>query len=144
MTQSQADKLAAQEREIHWQVDQMSRDFDATQTRINVIDQTITSDQNELRAIETESLTTDSAGRTVRLPYPQRYYELGQEITSLQAERVTKAAHLDELRRDAKLALQKLPIAKYSGIQKIIDVDGMPVIAPANDPTSQPTSQPAQ
>jgi Flp pilus assembly protein TadD len=145
VSQAQADKLAAQEREIHSQIDDMSRDFDATQARVNVINQTITSDQNEMHAIEVESLTTDSAGRMVRLPYPLRYSELGQEITSLQAELATKQAHLDELRRDAKLALQKMPVTKYSGIQKIIDVDGMPVIAPANDPTTQPAAtQPAQ
>jgi tetratricopeptide (TPR) repeat protein len=144
VSQAQADKLAAQEKEIHSQIDDMSRDFDATQARINVINQTITSDQNEMRAIDVESLTTDSAGRTVRLPYPLRYSQLGQEITSLQTELATKQAHLDDLRRDAKLALQKMPVTKYSGIQKIIDVDGMPVIAPANDPTTQPASQPAQ
>jgi len=144
VSQAEADKLAAQEREIHQQMDDMSRDFDSTQARITVIDQTITADQNEMRAIETESLTTDSSGRVVRLPYPPRYSELGQEIGSLQAERATRVAHLDDLRHDAKLAMQKLPVAKYSGIQKIIDVDGMPVVAFAGDPTSQPASQPAQ
>jgi hypothetical protein len=80
----------------------------------------------------------------VQLPLPQRYYDLGNEITSLQAERPTRVAQQDQLRRDAKVEQQKLPVAKYTGIQKIIDVDGMPVMGPPPPPpTTDPTSQPA-
>ena len=142
VTQAQADKLAAQEKEIRGQIDQMSRDFDSLQARVNAIDRTITEDQNEMRQIDAESLVADSSGKVVRLPYPPRYYDLGREITSLQAERATRIAQEEGLRRDAKVAMQKLPVAKYTGIQKIIDVDGMPVFAPPGDPATQPASQP--
>ncbi len=143
VTQAQADQLAAQEKEIRGQIDQMSKDFDALQARINAIDRTISEDQNELRQIDAETLVTDSSGKTVRLPYPQRYYDVAKDLNSLQAERAARVAQEEGLRRDAKLALQKLPVAKYTGIQKIIDVDGMPVIAPAGDPPASPASQPA-
>lgn len=143
VTQAQADKLAAQEKEIRGQIDQMSKDFDSMQASINAIDRTITADQNEIRQIDAESLATDSSGKVVRLPYPARYYDLGREINSLQAERATRVTQEEGLRRDAKVAMQKLPVAKYTGIQKIIDVDGMPVIAPSGDATAPSTSQPA-
>jgi tetratricopeptide (TPR) repeat protein len=143
VTEAQADKLAAAEKEIRGQIDQMSKDFDSTQARINAIDQTVTEDQNEMRQIDVESVTTDAKGNAYRLPYPQRYYTLGQEITALQAERATRVSQEDRLRRDAKLAMQKLPVSKYTGIQKIIDVDGMPVGTLAADPTTNPATQPA-
>jgi tetratricopeptide (TPR) repeat protein len=144
VTEAQADKLAAQEKEIQSQINQMSKDFDAAQARINTIDQSITQDQNELRQIDAESYATDpTSGKMYRLPYPQRYYDIAHEITSLQTERATRVSQQDQLRRDAKLAMQKLPVTKYSGIQKIIDVDGMPVVMLPAAPAAAPTSQPA-
>jgi tetratricopeptide (TPR) repeat protein len=143
VTEAQGDKLAAAEKEIRSQVDQMSKDFDAVQARINTIDQTITEDQNEMRQIDAECLVSDPNGKVYRIPYPPRYYTLGQEITSLQNERAAKVSQEEKLRRDAKLAMQKLPVAKYTGIQKIIDVDGMPVVMLAPPLGAVPATQPA-
>jgi tetratricopeptide (TPR) repeat protein len=144
VTAAEADRLAAQEKEIQTQLDQMSHQFDALQARINAIDQTISQDQLEIQQIQSTSYARSSTGQVVQLPLPQRYYDLGNEITSLQAERPTRVAQQDQLRRDAKVEQQKLPVAKYTGIQKIIDVDGMPVMGPPPPPpTTDPTSQPA-
>ena len=48
VTDAQADKLAAAEKQVKDQMDQMSRDFDALQSRITQIDRLIQSDQQEL------------------------------------------------------------------------------------------------
>jgi tetratricopeptide (TPR) repeat protein len=144
VTQAEADKLAAQEKDIQSHLDTMSHNFDAIQTRINVIDQTIQADQQEMVQLQSESYARGTTGQVVQLPLPQRYYDLSSEITALQAERPTRVAQQEQLRRDAKVEQQKLPVAKYTGIQKIIDVDGMPVMgSPPPPPTTDPTSQPA-
>lgn len=137
VTQAQADKLQEQEKEIHQQLDQMSHDFDSVQARINQIDRTIAADQQEMNLIDSSTLVQDSSGKIVRLPYPQRYYDLANEITALQAERPTRLAEQDRLRRNAQAVQQRLPVPRYTGIQKIIDVDGMPLPAP---PASQPAA----
>jgi tetratricopeptide (TPR) repeat protein len=142
VTDAEADKLAAQEKEIQSHLDQMSHDFDALTARIASIDRTLASDQQEIVTIQAESVTQDAQGHIIRLPLPQRYYDLGNEITSLQAERASRVSQQEQMRRDAKVEQQKLPVPKYAGIQKIIDVDGMPVMGPP-PPTTQPTSRPA-
>lgn len=129
VTDAQYAKLQEQERQIKDKLDEMSRNYDSVQAGIVGIDRRIRDDQEEMRLIDQATLTTDSEGRVVRLPYPARYYDIRREVAALLSERAARVADLDHLRRDAKAVQQQLPVARYTGIQKIIDADGMPVLA---------------
>lgn len=128
VTDAQYAKLQEQEKQIKDKLDQMSRDYDSVQAGIVGIDRRIKDDQEEMNLIDQSTLTTDREGNVIRLPYPARYFDLRREVASLLSERAARVADLEHLRRDAKVVQQQLPVARYSGIQKIIDADGMPVL----------------
>ncbi len=128
VTDAQYAKLQEQEKQIKDKLDQMSRDYDSVQAEIVGIDRRIKDDQSEMNLIDQSTLTTDREGNVVRLPYPARYFDLRREVASLTSERAARVADLEHLRRDAKVVQQQLPVARYTGIQKIIDADGMPVL----------------
>ncbi len=139
VTEAQYAKLQEQERQIKDKLDQMSRDYDSVQASIVGIDRRIRDDQQEMNLIDQQSLTTDAEGRVVRLPYPARFYDLRRDVAALQSERAARQSELERLRRDAKAVQQQLPVARYTGIQKIIDADGMPVAA-ARAPDTRPAA----
>ena len=123
-------KLQDQEKAIKDKLDVMSQDFDTLAKRITAIDRRIAEDQQELAQIDSQSYAQGADGRFVRLPYPPRYYTVARDIDALKAERADRVADQERLRKAAKQLQQQLPVPKYTGIQKLIDADGMPLPAP--------------
>jgi tetratricopeptide (TPR) repeat protein len=123
-------KLQDQEKAIKDKLDVMSQDFDAVAKRITAIDRRIAEDQQELALIDSQSYAQGADGRFVRLPYPPRYYTVARDIDALKAERADRVADQERLKKAAKQLQQQLPVPKYTGIQKLIDADGMPLSAP--------------
>ncbi|MDB5291128.1 MAG: hhoB [Phycisphaerales bacterium] len=123
-------KLQDQEKAIKDKLDVMSQDFDAVAKRITAIDRRIAEDQQELALIDSQSYAQGADGRFVRLPYPPRYYTVARDIDALKAERADRVADHERLKKAAKQLQQQLPVPKYTGIQKLIDADGMPLPAP--------------
>ncbi|MDB5298733.1 MAG: hhoB [Phycisphaerales bacterium] len=124
-------KLQDAEKAIKDKLDVIANDFDAVTKRIAEIDRRIGADQQELALIDSQSYAQGTDGRFVRLPLPQRYYTVAREIDSLKAERADRLADQDRLKKAAKQLQQQLPVPKYTGIQKLIDADGMPLPAAA-------------
>src|SRR5205814_4915779 len=107
-----------------------------------------------MQEIETNSLVRDSTGQLIRLTYPQSYYTAQSENFRLQSEIKDLKDSMKSMQDEARRVQQQLPIPKYSGIQKLIDVEGTPrigsapaasAIAPKNPETrpSPPVTQPA-
>ena len=123
-------KLQKAEKEIADKLAEMSKEFDAVTIRLAKIDADIDSDERLARRMEADSVGFDSQGRQVRYPLPASYNDLGREVAGLRAERAQRLAQQEQMRRNAKLVQQRLPTPRYSGLQRIIDVEGTPLVGP--------------
>jgi tetratricopeptide (TPR) repeat protein len=122
------DQLQEKEREVEAKIKDLQDEFDGAEGRIEQIDRETEETKRNIRRIEATSYSRDSTGRTTRLAYPRVYYELQRDLQVLKRDRADQVALLDKLRREAKAIRQELPVPRYTGIQRIIDVEGTPLI----------------
>ena len=98
-----------------------------------------------MRRLEANSYTRDFQGQIYQSTLPSTYYQLQDDNTKLQREREEQYSKLERIRREAKTVNNDLPIPKYTGVLRMIDVEGAPTVAPkppATQPTSTTTTQP--
>jgi tetratricopeptide (TPR) repeat protein len=142
VTEKELKKLQDQEKAIKDQIKQMELDFTSVQQRIAALDQQIGAITNEMQLLDSQTYAVNGAGQPVRLPYPPLYFTLGQQLAGLRTERAQRVDDLDRLRKNAKATQAQLPTPKYTGIQKIIDADGLPLPAGAVLPPPPAAPQP--
>jgi tetratricopeptide (TPR) repeat protein len=134
----QIERLRAAEKEILDKLDGLSAEFDATKVRIANIDREIEDNDRAMRRLEATTYARDLNGNFVYVPLPSSYYELQRDGEKLKRERLEQYARLDALRDQAKSVRQQLPIPRYTGMQRVIDVEGAPVMFSVS--TTQPTA----
>jgi len=81
-----------------------------------------------MRRIEATNYGRDAQGRPVRTAMPRIYYDLQRDYNALRQKRADLVAHLDDLRRQAKSVRKELPVPRYTGVQKLIEAEGTPLI----------------
>jgi tetratricopeptide (TPR) repeat protein len=140
VTAADLDKLKAAEAANKSKLDALSVDFDAAQADLTRITQSIADNQATLRRIEAESVRYDASGQLVRLAYPPVYYEIVRDNQKLTADRAGDITKMEQIRTQAKAIQQQLPTPRYTGVQRMIGVEGTP-IAPML-PTTSPSTQP--
>jgi tetratricopeptide (TPR) repeat protein len=131
------DKLQDLERENDAKIKDLEAEFDAAEDKVKRIDEDIAETQRGLRRIEATSYSRDATGRTYRLPYPRVYYDMQRDIQNLRRERADQVALMDKMRREARSLKQQLPVPRYSGTQRLIEVEGTPLI-PMTDGADTP------
>jgi len=136
-------KLKEDEKVIKDQIATMQTDFEAVQKRITALDRQISEIVNEMNLIDAQTYQTGANGQPFRTPYPPIYFTLNQQLGGLRAERSSRVNDLENLRKGAKQAVANLPAPKYSGIQKIVDADGVPLPAGILLPAPLPPPAPA-
>jgi tetratricopeptide (TPR) repeat protein len=144
----QLGELKVAERAVRDKLDALSADFDATKVRINNIDRDVEENERAMRRLEANSYVRDFNGNIYQAVLPSTYYQLQDDNVKLQREREEQYAKLERIRREAKTANQDLPVPKYTGIQRLVEAEGAPIIAPAAPaaaavPATQPAAAPA-
>jgi len=91
---------------------------------------------------------TTPDGRTVQLPLPPAFFQLSQQLATIRQQQGHIQGEINQLRSQAVDVKKKMPEPVYTGIQRIIDADGMPLPAPPQGaaPATQPdaaTTRPA-
>ena len=109
--------------------------------RLNNIDQEIDENDRAMRRLEANSYIRDLSGNIYQAMLPATYYQLQDDQQKLQKERQDQFDRLEKLRAQARAINQDLPVPKYTGIQRLIDVEGTPV-QPPDQPTTKPSSAP--
>lgn len=142
------DKLLSVEAEVKKKLADYQNDFDLTQNRIAAIDQQIADNQRAMREIEQRSYARGIDGTLIRIPYPAAYYDMQREIARLRGERQEMVARLDTLRTAARKVQAEYPVPKYTGVVRMIEEDGVPVVMPdalpaGAPPTAVPPTAPA-
>lgn len=122
------DHLQEMEREIEGKIKDLEAEFERTQDQIELTDSNIAETQRSIRRIEATNYGRDASGRPVKLAYPRIYYELQRDLGDLRQKRLDLTSHLDALRREAKAVRRELPVPRYTGVQRIIETEGTPLI----------------
>lgn len=128
VTGEELDKLQEMEQKVKDKLERLQEEFDATQDRIEQIEDDVADTQRTLRRIEANSYTRDAWGRQVRTPLPRVYYDLADDIQDLKGEREDELRKIDKLRRQAKAVQKELPVPRYSGLQRLFDIDAAPLL----------------
>lgn len=142
VTTAELKKLQADEATIKGQLAAMDNDYNAIAARIAALDQQIVQVDNQMKIIDAQTYQTTASGQVVRLPYPPQWYQLGQQMAQMKTERANLLNQVDRLRGAARQAQASLPSPKFTGNQKLVDADGMPL--PAGVKLPPPVAAPAQ
>jgi hypothetical protein len=120
-------KIQAEEKAVKEKLDSMKKDFDGVQADLIRITRTIQDDRQIQQSIANSTMQFDPvSGRPYQMPLPQRYFDLGRDIKSLETEQVIKQRQLLDMQALLNQQAKNLPTPKYLGIQRPFDVEAMP------------------
>jgi Tfp pilus assembly protein PilF len=146
VTADQLDELRQAEQAVRNQLDDLSAQFETTKVRIANIDRDIDENTRAMSRYNAGGYVRGLDGQLYQATPPAGYYTLKDDNDKLARERIEQAAKLDQLRQAAKEIQQKLPVPKYTGIQKLFDIEGTPILPPsppASKPATLPVTPPA-
>lgn len=141
--QEQMDSLQAAEAEIREKLNELEEQFDRVQDRIARIDEDIDANEREMRRLIATSYTRDRDGRMIRRSLPRIYYDIKEDNEELDAERTEQEAKLDELRALAAEVEKRLPVPRYTGMQKILGAEHAPMPRRDTVGSTRPASLPS-
>ncbi|MGE5611447.1 MAG: tetratricopeptide repeat protein [Bacillota bacterium] len=135
---------------VRGKLDQVEQDREKMQARIDAIDQQIENNKHTMRDIDRDrQLYNQQTGNYTVLRRPSLYNELERENRRLrdeQADLINRLPLFDDKRR---AIWQDSLVKPYTGMQRIIEVEGAPLTAPDGDqagkavPVTQPATRPA-
>lgn len=135
--QKQLDQLKAAEKEVRTKLESMQKDFDAAKARITEIDREIAYNDEQMNELRLRTRMRDANGNYITYPLPQIYYDLDRRNTLLRAEQNRMRAQMASLQDDVAKVQQGVPVPKFTGVQQIVGVEGMPLSVPVL-PTTTP------
>jgi hypothetical protein len=112
---------------------------------VTEIDQQTTANNATMNQLQASAYARDTEGHIIQLPLPPAFYTLQNENERMAVERATLQTKLQSLAEEAKKARQSMPVPPYTGLQRLIGVEGMPAATtqPSTQPSMQATTAPA-
>jgi chromosome segregation ATPase len=141
VTSDQLEELKKAEQDAQAKLDAMSGEFDAVKVRISNIDREIDENNKAMARIAAMNYIRVPGGSVQQAALPPSYYDCQESNRRLGVERADQMAKLASLQEQAKAVNRNLPIPKYTGMQKLMDENSAPIVAPA-PPATQPTTAP--
>jgi tetratricopeptide (TPR) repeat protein len=139
VTAAQLQELKADEARVKRKLDDLQRQNDAIQWKINQIDAEINANQREMDRLQAEGTHVDANGNTITV-YPDAYFQLKRDNQRLESTKQPLRQQQDDLKKRADAARQELPVPKFTGLQQIIGADGVPLRdLPATIPSTNPS-----
>jgi tetratricopeptide (TPR) repeat protein len=143
INQKQLDDLKTAEREVRDRLNALQQDFDRTNNRITEIDNIVAQNERTMSDLRQSSVhpSRDRDGRVtyVPVPLPASYYELQNTNRQLRSEQEQLRTTLTQMQAQAQRVRQQVPVPKFTGVQQIVGVEGMPE-ADAPAPSTMPTT----
>ena len=144
----QMKEIEQKQKEVKDQMQKMDAQYSADQQQIRDLERQAAGLQDAMTTMQLQSVQTTPDGRQVQLPLPPAYFQLSQQLATLRQQQGRLESDAKRLQMDAPAIKKKMPEPVYTGIQRIIDADGMPLPAPPQGaaPTTQPgaaTTRPA-
>lgn len=166
--QSQLDRLKATEKDVREKMDKLQEQFDSARSDLNRAEEDINRNNRIMTDMDNSRYYRDASGRMIIGNLPAAYYELRAENDQLQTKVNELNQKLADMRTEARRLEIQLPTPKFTGVQQIIGVEGLPraieptpaattegaatesadpttqpAAAPTTPPTTQPTIQPS-
>jgi tetratricopeptide (TPR) repeat protein len=139
VTAKQLEDLKAAEAKIKQQLDALQQQFDVLQQKAGQIDSEIDQDKREMDRLQSQSTYIDRNGNTIQMPLPDQYYQLKRDNDGLANDKQIIVQQQTDLRNKAKEVAAQIPTPKFTGLQQIIGVDGVPVRDMGSGPASAPS-----
>jgi Tfp pilus assembly protein PilF len=135
--------MKAQE-QVQARIQQLDQEYRRIESRIREIDATIARNEDTVVQIDRDRGRIDPVtGRIYRLPRPSIYYDLKRENDKLELEQRELASKLDGLRDRARAIERESPHPQYTGKQRLIEVEGTPLVA-EKPAAAKPDAEPAR
>ena len=141
---TQLEQLKVADAELQKKLAALSDEFDATRKKVQRIDDDIDDNLRRMRVLETTSYARDTQGNYVRLPLPSRYYDYEADNKKLARDREVEVAKLEGLRAEAKRQQQSMPMPRFKAVQKLIGLEGTPILPPTRGATVNVEPAPRQ
>jgi tetratricopeptide (TPR) repeat protein len=124
----QLQHLQEVQKDVDRQLADLQQEMDGYKDRMEQIQRLVADDQQQMVQLAAlQPYFTDAKGQVYQLPPPQQYYDLQGNIGRMQVEYGQLRGKLKQYDQRAKKINQQLPIAKYTGNQTPIGIEGMPV-----------------
>jgi predicted nuclease with TOPRIM domain len=127
VTAAELQDLKAAEAKVKQKLDDLQQQFDALQQKIGQIDSEINANQREMDRLEAQFTSQDQNGNILRMPLPDVYYKMRRDNEKLADDKRVAQQQQGALRSRAATVQQEIPVPKFTGMQQIIGVDGMPL-----------------
>ncbi|MGD0137499.1 MAG: hypothetical protein ABSD28_01370 [Tepidisphaeraceae bacterium] len=129
-------ELKADEAKVKQQMDALQQQFDALQLKAGQIDSEIDQNKREMDRLQSQSISMDRYGNTIQLALPDQYYQLKRDNDNLARDKQAILQQQGDLRNKAREVQAQVPTPKFTGVQQIIGVDGVPVRDMGSGPTT--------
>ena len=139
--EKQMKEIEQKQKEVKDQMQKMDAQYAADEQQIQDLDRQAAGLKAAIETMQLQSVQTTPDGHQVQLPLPPAYFQLSQQLAILRQQQGRLESDAKRLQMDAPAIKKKMPEPVYSGIQRIIDADGMPLPAPPQGAT--PATQPA-
>ncbi|MGD0463637.1 MAG: hypothetical protein ABSB74_14215 [Tepidisphaeraceae bacterium] len=123
----QLQELKAAEAKVKRELDNLQQQYDALQQQVGQIDSEIGANQREMDRVQASSTYVDRNGNTIQMPLPDVYDQLQRNNQKLAGDKQAIQERQNELKNRAKQVQQEIPVPKFTGMQRIIGVDGAPL-----------------
>lgn len=130
------DELKAAEQQIKQKLDAIQKEFDEGSARMNAIAGEISSNENTMQGLRVNTAFRDGSGNVVVMGPPPAYYEFQQRNVALNSEAEQLRTKLGRLSEQSQRTRGELPVPRFTGVQQIVGVEGMPGASP--EPSTQP------
>jgi tetratricopeptide (TPR) repeat protein len=115
------------QRDVDRQLANLQQEMDGYKDRMEQIQRLVADDQQQMQQLlYLQPYFRDGNGQWYQLPPPQQYYDLGANVSKMQIEYGQLKQKLSQYKARAKKIDQQLPVAKYTGNQAMIGVEGLP------------------
>jgi tetratricopeptide (TPR) repeat protein len=143
---AQMEELKKAQEKINAILEDLKQDYARLEDRVREIDSRIDINEKTLGRILRDGQRVDPNGNIINLRPPSIYYELRRENDSLKDEKVSVLTKMEGFQEKALRIQQDTPVPQFSGSQKIIEVEGTPLVLAGNKkgPATQPATKPAK
>jgi hypothetical protein len=142
--QATLDKLKVAEQAVKDKLDKDAADIDAAKAKIVDINSSIDANTRAMNQLQAQSFMVDQKGNAYQVPLPPTYYTMQSDNEKLAADRAGQEAKIQSLIADGRKVQQSLPVPQFTGVQRLIGVEGtpFPTTAPSTAATTLPTTAP--
>ncbi len=151
--QAQMAELKKAQEKVKEKLDLLAEDYERIGDRIREIENRLDTNDKTLGRILRDGQRVDPNGNVINLRPPSIYYEIRRENDRLKDEKVELITKLEGFEEKALRIQQDVPVPQFTGQQRIIEVEGTPLVVPgqkkagaATQPvgaTTRPVNQPA-